>query len=134
MHFVEAIAVVISGIFALAMVDALSCIAPRFQSTINVVFIGRNTCSRFNRRFNERPNGDVLDVFYHPNDDLPTAFNHTKDRGLFFGQRAATSSPFEATTFATLLAHLIGIACVPGNDGDLVACDLARQADGFFGD
>jgi len=42
MHFMKSILILISGIFAFAMANHLMLIAPFFQSSINVIFVGIN--------------------------------------------------------------------------------------------
>src|SRR6266581_2977022 len=39
MHFTQAVAIFISGVLALAVVDALMIIAPRFKTSINAVLV-----------------------------------------------------------------------------------------------
>ena len=127
MHFMEAIPVIISRVFALAMIDALPLITPRLP----VGYRYRTHPYRLhvpggNRRFKDRLNGDLFHIFQHANDHLSAPLDHAKDGWFFSRQCSPTPSPLQstATTGTTLLADSVGISLVPGDDIDFVALYL----------
>jgi hypothetical protein len=107
-HFVKAIAVIISCLFPTAMTHTLMRIAPLCQTAVDVVFIRVHTRARGHRRLDERLDGPLLDVFLQANDHLSTALNHAEDRrflgcecpspALALEPPAPAASPFFATS------------------------------------
>ena len=83
MHFMKSILILISSIFAFAMANHLMRIAPFFQSSINVIFVGINERVRGNGLFDNRFNRFLLDVLQHLNRHLTLPLNHAQD-GRFF--------------------------------------------------
>ena len=97
-HFVKAIAIVISCIFPTAMTDTFMCIAPLFQAVIDGVFIRVHIRARSNRCLNQRLDRPLLDVGQHTNDHLSTALDHPEDRWLLSGKCPSTALAFKAST------------------------------------
>ena len=76
MHFTKAILVVIPCEFTPSMVNHFMGIAPCFQPSVEVVFVGINERVRDNDLLNERFNGFLLDILQHLNPYIPPALDH----------------------------------------------------------
>ena len=108
LNLMNAIAVVIPGVFATPMTDRFVRITPRLQAAIDIVFISVNTGTRCHRGLDEGLDRDVLDVFHQTNDHLTTTLNPPEDRRFLGGKRpssplaleppAPSTSPFVTTS------------------------------------
>src|SRR5215212_2319466 len=95
MHLKEAIVVVITSILALTVIDGQMLIAPLFQASIDVVFIGKNGRTQLNRFCQNGLDGALLNVVEHVQNDLTVTLDHTEHWRLFPGQRTASRCAFE---------------------------------------
>src|SRR5215831_21365193 len=89
--FTQAVAIVISGVLASSMVDALMLVSPRTQASINAVFIRVYKGTWDNSVGDQRLNGLLLHIGKHVDDHLTTPLNHPKDRWPLFLQGATTT-------------------------------------------
>ena len=84
MHLAEAIAILITRILGLGMIDRFMGIPSGFQRIINSVCISINERTGLGRLTKEGLSGRLLDIGNHPYDNFPTALNHAKNRRFFF--------------------------------------------------
>ncbi len=96
MDLMEAVAVLITGVFPPAVADRPLIESPVGQAVINVVLIGVHPGSRGDEPLDQRTDRGLLDVFEHPDDDPTALLDHAKDRRLFARQGAAPSRSFQA--------------------------------------
>ncbi len=85
MDFVKAIAIFISGIFPLTVIDCLVAIAPLDEPPIDRLFIRVDHRLGHYRLCDDRCNGLLLDILQHLQYNRATAFNHTENRRLLLG-------------------------------------------------
>ena len=111
MHFMEAIPLVITGVFAPAVADRVVVKAPCRQPVVDVVFVSVHASSRRNALIDERPDGGLLDVFEQPNEDRSTALNHADDGRLFALQGAASPRSFQTPPSATPTLFFTAAGC-----------------------
>src|SRR5258708_9804359 len=91
MYLMKAIAVVITRILALTMIDSQMLITPLFQACINVVFIGKHRAAQLNSFGHDRFNGALLNIREHVKNDFSVALDHAKDRRPFHHPRTPPS-------------------------------------------
>jgi hypothetical protein len=94
MDLAEAIAVFITGILSLGMIDGFMSIAPGFELVINGVFIGKDKRTGLDGLTDRRLNGRLLDVGKHLNHNCPATLDHAQDRRLLFLQRPSPRRSF----------------------------------------
>src|SRR5664279_873451 len=92
----EAVTVCITGIFALAVADALVLVAPDRQTIVDVILVRIKQRAFRNSRLDERFDRLLLDIGQHVENDLSAALNHPEDRRFLLFQSAATRRTFEA--------------------------------------
>ena len=90
MYFIKAIPVVITRIFARRVIDRLMSIAPFFQASVDIVFIGQDQTADLNGLFQNGLDCFLLDIGQQVENHLPIALDHPQNRGLFTLQRAAS--------------------------------------------
>src|SRR5258708_784997 len=95
MHLMKAVAIVITGIFALTMVDGEMLITPLFQAGVDVVFVSKNGTAQLNSFGQNRLDGALLNIVEHVKNHFSITLDHAEDRRLFTGQRAAPRCAFE---------------------------------------
>src|SRR5258706_4530195 len=82
MDLTETIAVFITGILRLGMIDGFMRIAPGFQLVINGVFISKNERAGLDGLTDERRNSRLLAIPVHLNRNFPAPLGHAQDRWL----------------------------------------------------
>jgi len=134
MNLMKAIAIFITGILSLSVIDCFVVIAPLDQTTVDVVLIGVDESSRTNGLLNQRFDGQLLHIFQHLNDDLSTPLEHAQDRRFFLGQGSSASFAFEPTSTAgaSLTDDDLRMTFVTSNQVDLITLDLTFKEDGLF--
>jgi len=98
MDLMEAVAIFVTGILAGAVTNRLVLIAPLWQATVDIIFVGQYKGTRQNRLLDQRPDCFLAYVLQHPYDNLAAALDHAEDRGLFLFQRAAPACTLEAVS------------------------------------
>ncbi len=83
MNFVEAIPVLVTGVFTPAMTHGMMIKALVLQRVIEGVFIGMDPRARCNKRLDEGTNRRLLDMLHHPNRHGAAALDHPENRRLF---------------------------------------------------
>jgi len=111
MDFTQAVAIVISGVLAPAVVDALMVVSPRTQASINAVLIRVHPCPWINSVCDERLDRLLLHIGQQLDHHLTAALYHAKDGRFFLLQRATASFAFASasTTFSTLALDDFGL-------------------------
>ncbi len=89
MNLMEALPIVIAGVFTLAVADRMRVKAPILQWVIEGLFIGMNPGSWGDKRLEDRLEGRLLDVFQHPDDHRTAALNDAENRWLFLLQSSS---------------------------------------------
>jgi hypothetical protein len=82
MHFMKAIAIFITRIFARRMIDGLVLIAPFFKTRVNIVLIRVQQATRLNHLHQHRFDRYLLDIGQHSNHDFPIPLQQAQDRGF----------------------------------------------------
>jgi hypothetical protein len=94
MDFMKAIAIVITSIFTCRMVDRLVAVAPGFQASVNIVFVGENQTAYLNDLFQDRLDRFLLHIRQHADDHLTITLDYAQDRRFFTGQGPAPTLAF----------------------------------------
>jgi hypothetical protein len=94
MDFAKAVAIFITGVLGLSMIDRFMGIAPGIQLVVNGVFIGKNECAGLDSLTDEGLNGLLLDIGKHPNNDFSTALDHAEDGGFSLSSVPRPGAPF----------------------------------------
>src|SRR5438445_1834366 len=95
MGLMEAVAVFVAGILALAMADRLVPMSPLRQAGIDIVFVGMDQRAFGDHRGDDRLDRFLLNVGQHTQDDLSATLDQTQDRWFFLLERAAAWGAFE---------------------------------------
>src|ERR1700728_3302033 len=95
MDLMEAIAVLVASILALAMADGLVVISPLRQAGVDIVFVGMDQRAFGNHGGDDRLDRVLLNIRQHAQDDLSAALDQAQDRRLFLLERAAAPSTLE---------------------------------------
>jgi hypothetical protein len=66
----KAVTIIIPSVFLIAVTDAFMLVTSLLQVALDIIFIGVDTGTLCNRRFNEWFDRHLLDVGQHPNDHL----------------------------------------------------------------
>ena len=82
----EAIAIVVAGIFASAVAHGVMVETLFRQSVVNVVFVGVHPSSGRDALRDQRPDRHLLDVLQHPDHDRPAALDHAEDRRFWLNE------------------------------------------------
>ena len=98
MNLMEAIAIVVAGVFTPAVTHRMMIKAPILQWVIDCIFIGIHPGSRGDESLKERLDGRLLDIIQHPDDHRAAALNHAENRRLFLLQGASTPCPLQPAT------------------------------------
>jgi hypothetical protein len=83
LNFMEALPVLVTGVFAPAMTHGMMIKYPFLQGVIDGVFIDMDPCSRRDERLDEGTNRRLLDILQHPNRHRATALDHAENRRFF---------------------------------------------------
>src|SRR4029453_2528646 len=129
MHFTKPVAIVISGEFAPAMVDALMVVAPSLKTGINAVFIRVHQCPCINGVFDERLDRLLLHIGQQIDHDLTPTLHHAKDGWSFLLQGTSSTFTFEpaSTPFSLLALDYLWLAFVAGNHIGFLALHLIGE-------
>ena len=95
MDFTKAIAIVIAGELAPAMVDTPMVVSPAMQASINALLVCIHTCTWHDGGFDKGFDGLLLYISQQMDHHLTTALHHSKDRWPFLLQGASTTFPLE---------------------------------------
>jgi hypothetical protein len=95
--FAEAIAIFVSRILALAMVDGLVAEAPLRQSALNRVLVGVNQAAEGDACQDQRLDRRLSNIGQQRQDYSTAALNHAEDRGFLLVQGAPARHAFQAT-------------------------------------
>ena len=106
MHFMKAIAVVVSGVFPSPVTYCLMLVPPLLQTGIDIVLVGIHTGSWGNRGADQGLDRHLLYVFTHPNHHRTTALDHSADRRCLTRKYAAP--PLALTCRLGVVAPLFG--------------------------
>ena len=134
MDFVKAIAILITGIFSLTMINGVMVVAPLLQSDVDRVFIGVKRTAFDNDGGDNGLDRFLLDILKQVNDHLPTTLNETEHRRFLSFQRAAFPCAFSsaAAAFAALLFDDFGMAFVARHNIHFIGFHHTAQLDGLF--
>src|SRR5438067_875648 len=80
MHLMKAVSIFITGISGRCMIDILVLVAPCFQTSVDVVFVGKNETASLNSLFENRLDGLLLHILKHLQHDLTTTLDHAENR------------------------------------------------------
>ncbi len=97
MDLIEAIPVLITGVFTPAVADRMRVKTRILQWVIDGIFIGMNPGSWGDASLEDRLEGRLLDVFPHPDGHRTAALNPAENRGLFLLQGSSTPYALEPT-------------------------------------
>src|SRR5512143_4234866 len=95
MDLTEAIAVLVTGILTLGVIDALARVTPIGKAAVNIVLIGIDGGAERNRRADQRGERCLLNVREPPDHDGAAALDHADHRRLVFLQAAAPPPALE---------------------------------------
>ena len=79
------------------MADAVMLVAPLLQSVVDVVLVGVDHAARGDRGPDQRPDGRLLDVGQHADDDRDGPLDHPEDRRLLLLQRPPPRGPLQVS-------------------------------------
>ncbi len=99
MNFMEAIPILVTGVFAPAMTHRMMIKAPVLQRVIDGLFIGMDARSRRDERLDEGANRGLLDILDPPDDHRATPLNHAENRRLFGRQGSPTPRSYKCRFF-----------------------------------
>lgn len=135
MDLVVPIAILIAGVFALAVVDHVVGIAPGGDVIVNPVLVGINLGASGYGGAYEGLNGGALHVGQHMQAHGPVALNEPEDGWFALGAGAASAPPFQAPPpwGAARLAAFGGLPFVASYEISLVKFSvLAKLHKRFF--
>src|SRR5260370_6039696 len=117
MHFIQAIAIVISSELTLTMVDMLMIVSPGRQTGINTVFIGIHTCPWNNSIFDQGLDRLLLHIGQEIDDHLTPALHHPKDRWPFLRQGATATFALQSASasLSILVLQLLRLSFMASN-------------------
>ncbi len=95
MNFIDAVSIVISGIFTVTVVHGDMSISPLGQTIVNGVFIGIEQSTFGNACNDEGLNGALLDVVAEVKHELAPTLNHAQHRWFIRRGSAASSFGFQ---------------------------------------
>ena len=96
MNLIEAISVLVAGLFASAMAHRVRVKAPILQWVIDLIFIGMDSRSGADEGVDERLEGGWLDILQHPDDHRAAPWDHPENRRLFLLQSSPTPRTFQS--------------------------------------
>src|ERR1700722_3026772 len=96
MDFAETVAVLVAGELPGGMTDCSMAVAPFGQTSINIVFISVDNCTKSDRGPDQGGDCDLFDVLEHPDHDRTGALNHSENGRLFLGQRPTPPLPLQS--------------------------------------
>lgn len=95
MNLIEAISVLVTGVFASVMAHRVMVKAPILQWVIDIIFIGMDSRSGADEGLDERLEGGLLDILQHPDDPRAAPLDHPENRRLFLLQSSPTPRAFQ---------------------------------------
>src|SRR5512143_756341 len=127
--FTEAIAILVTGILPLGVIDALARVPPIGKAAVAIVLIGIDGGAERNRRADQRGDRGLLNVREHPDHDGAAALDHADHRRLVFLQGAAPPLALKpsAPSPAPLALNGFWMALVAGNNIHLITLDLPLE-------
>lgn len=130
----EAITIVIAGIFTSGMVDGLMWIAPFGQAMVDVVLIGEHGGAGLYGGGDHGFDGHLLNVGQHADEDFAATLDEAQYGRLLASQGAPPARAFQSSAppAASESAHDFRVSLVARHDVDLVGFDLFTQDDGLF--
>lgn len=96
MNLMEAVPVLISGVFPLAMTHGVVVKSLFCQPMVDTVFIGMNPGAGGNGPLDQGTNRGLLDVLQHPVHHRPAPLDHPEDRQLFIRQDPTPARALQA--------------------------------------
>lgn len=128
MNFMEAIPVLVAGVFTPAMTHRMMIKPPVLQRVIDGLFIGMDARSRRDERLDQGANRGLPDILDPPDDHRAAALDHAEDRRLFRRQGPPTPRALQPAppTPPAGAAHRFRLSLVAGDDINLVAFHIPR--------
>ena len=129
LNLMEAIPVLVPGVFAPAVTHGVMIETPILQRVINRVFIGMNARAGGDQDLDQRPDRRWLDIFQPSDDHHAAPLDHSEHRRLFLlqGAPAPRALPPAPPPPAALFFHHIRKPFMTGHDVDFVAFHVPRQ-------
>ena len=112
MNFMKSIAILISGELSLTRADGLMALPPLRKTTIDIIFICINLCSRSYGWLNKRLDCLLFHIFKHGNHNLASPLDHAKHRWFFFLEDSSATSPFQSFSMG-MTAFLFTASALP---------------------
>lgn len=91
----EAVPVLVTGVFTPAMTHRMMIKAPVLQRVIDGLFIGMDARSRRDERLDEGANRGLPDILDPPDDHRATPLHHAENRWLFVRQGSPAPRPLQ---------------------------------------
>jgi hypothetical protein len=134
MDFMKSIAIFVTRIFTLRVIDRFVRVAPLRQPAIDIVLICVQLATRFHCTCNDRLNRCLLNIGQHLNDHLAVALKQAKDGWFLLGQCPAPTRAFQSATtaFSPEFSHNFRMTLVPSHDIHFVGFNRAAQFDRLF--
>jgi hypothetical protein len=92
----EAVAVFVTGVFALTVTDGLVLVASGRQTGVDVILIGIELRTFSDTRLDDRLDRLLLDIGQHVENDLPAPLDQSEDGRFLLFQSAAARRSLEA--------------------------------------
>ncbi len=130
MDFTQAIAIFLSGVLSLSMVDTLLVLSPDTETCIHAVCIRINTCTRSHGLFDERLDCFSFHVRKHADAHVTTPLHHSKDRRPFFLERTSATFPLSPIppTFSSFFLYGDRMAFMASEPALIRATEMVRAA------
>src|ERR1017187_388033 len=134
MDFAKAIAILITGIFSLTVINGTMVIAPLLQAVVDRVFIGIKRAALGDQTADNRLAGFLLNIVEHVNDHLTTPLKETEHGRFLSVQSASPTCAFQssASAFAPLLGHGVGMPFMTCHNVHLICFNHAAQLHWLF--
>ena len=94
-NFADAVAVSITSVFSLAVIDRLVALAPFGQTTVNVVFIGHHLRPRQDRFGDDGLDRLLLNIWQHPENNFTVPLDHPEHGRFLFLKSAPSPGAFQ---------------------------------------
>lgn len=134
MDFMKTIAIFVTRIFALRMIDRLMRVPPLRQASIDVILISVQLTAGFHRVKNDRLDRRLLHIRQHLNDHLAVTLKQAEDRRFLLRQCAAPPRAFQPppAAFSPEFSHYFRLPFVTRHHIHFVGFDRAAQFDRLF--
>jgi hypothetical protein len=134
MDFMKTISILIAGVLACGVIDALVLIAPFRQAVIDVVCIGVDQTARRNNAGYHWQAGGLLDIRQQTDHDLAILLEQPQDRRFFLRQGAPATLAFQSPSAArtAFLRHDVRLPLVSRDQVHFVGFNLTCRLHGFF--